>query len=249
MSNARFSILQARAVSDPKISNAQFRTLAALATFGDKDGWCFPKLQTLGDMVGKSKQAVSMDIKELVSLGYVQIQNQYRPDGSQKNNLYRIVFDLPPLTPPYPPVNASLTGGTDQVNPPLSSEVNPLTTHINAPIETKEEVVVVRPNIFKIYEQEIGVITPFVRDDLLDIEKEYPEGWFEKAIKEARQSTTRISMNYLRSILKRWKTEGLEKPREGKSYTSMTVEEKLNIAFAKIEQEKRDAAKDIEMPF
>ena len=51
------------------------------------------------------------------------------------------------------------------------------------------------------------------------MEKEYPDGWFEKAIKEARKSTTRISLNYLRAIMKRWKTDGLpQKIQEKKEY-------------------------------
>ena len=63
MTNARFSILQARAVEDKRISNSQFRTLAALGLYGDKDGWCFPKLKTLATILGKSRQAVNRDLQ------------------------------------------------------------------------------------------------------------------------------------------------------------------------------------------
>ena len=137
MSNARFSILQARAIGDTRISNSQFRTLAALGLYGDQEGWCFPKLSTLGKLLAKSKQAVSKDIQMLAELGYVEIKHQYREDGSQMNNLYRLVFDSIPTRQPdvdpnqqgvYPP-------STPDVDPPSISEVDALTPHINDPIK------------------------------------------------------------------------------------------------------------------
>ena len=133
MSNARFSILQAKAISDTRISNSQFRTLAALGLYGDQEGWCFPKLSTLGKLLAKSKQAVSKDIQMLAELGYVEVKHQYREDGSQMNNLYRLVFDSAPTRQPdvdphqqgvYPP-------STPDVDPPSISEVDALTTHVN----------------------------------------------------------------------------------------------------------------------
>ena len=135
MSNARFSIMPARAISDERISSAQLRTLAALAIYGDENGWCFPKLQTIGKMLGKSKQAVSMDIKALVDLGYVQKKPQFREDGSQKNNLYRILFDTPPLSWAEPPLSSEVDPPLSPgLNPPLSSEVDALTSQVNDPL-------------------------------------------------------------------------------------------------------------------
>ena len=49
MGNQRFSIIPAKAISDKRISNAQLRTLAALGVYGDKNGWCYPKLSTLAE--------------------------------------------------------------------------------------------------------------------------------------------------------------------------------------------------------
>jgi hypothetical protein len=64
-----------------------------LGIYGNEEGWCFPNLKTLGDDLGKSKQSVSKDIKALVELGYIQSKHQYRDDGSQRGNLYRLLFD------------------------------------------------------------------------------------------------------------------------------------------------------------
>jgi len=95
MSNARFSILQSKAVEDDTISDPQFRTLAALGCFGDKDGWCFPSLKTLAAKLHKSPQAVSKDIGRLTELGYLEKHPRFDKDGSRKSNLYRIKFDTP----------------------------------------------------------------------------------------------------------------------------------------------------------
>lgn len=82
-----------------------------------------------------------------------------------------------------------------------------------------------RPNIYKIYETEIGILTPFISDELDEIEKHYPDGWFTMAVKEAKSSTTRVSLNYIKKILVRWEKEGLPNKMNGqvKKYVSETV--------------------------
>lgn len=68
-----------------------------------------------------------------------------------------------------------------------------------------------RPNIYSVYEHEVGLLTPFICEELDWIEKEYPEGYFELAVKNAKQSSTRVSLNYIKKILERFKAEGLPK--------------------------------------
>ena len=220
MSNARFAILQASAVSDERVTSAQFRTLAALGTYGDKDGWCYPKLETLGKMLGKSKPAVSRDLAVLQELGYVEITKQYRKDGSQTVNLYRLVFDTPinvEATPPAPQVNPPLT---PEVNPPLTSEVNPLTSYINDPSERKDDEDVVgetpekiepenEKNIFLLYEKEIGALTPLMADELKCAKEDYPDHWIVEAIYTASRNNKR-SWSYVAAILKRWQVDGFK---------------------------------------
>lgn len=126
MTNARFSILQARAVSDARISNAQFRTLAALGIYADKDGVCFPKLKTIGSVIGKSKQAVSRDLQHLAECGYIEIAKQWRDDGGRMSNVYKLLYDDPRQ-------HCVDTPSTSEVDTPSTSEVDALTTHINAP--------------------------------------------------------------------------------------------------------------------
>ena len=64
-----------------------------------------------------------------------------------------------------------------------------------------------RPNVFAVYEQEIGMITPLIAEELKAAESEYSQGWIEDAIREAARNGKR-SWNYTRAILRRWEREG-----------------------------------------
>lgn len=57
-----------------------------------------------------------------------------------------------------------------------------------------------KPNIYKIYEANIGPLTPMIADELNDIEKTYPEGWFLDACKEAVKSKA-LNIRYILKVL------------------------------------------------
>lgn len=64
-----------------------------------------------------------------------------------------------------------------------------------------------RPNIFVLYEQNIGPLTPIVADELRDAEQTYPPRWIEEAIQKAAENNVR-KWRYILSILERWRQEG-----------------------------------------
>ncbi len=64
-----------------------------------------------------------------------------------------------------------------------------------------------QPNVFALYEENIGMLTPLIADELREAEKLYPEDWFKDAIKEA-VSLNKRSWRYISAILERWSTEG-----------------------------------------
>jgi DnaD/phage-associated family protein len=63
------------------------------------------------------------------------------------------------------------------------------------------------PGIFTLYEQNIGMLTPLIADELRDAEKLYPQAWIQDAIKEAVAHNKR-SWRYIARILERWSAEG-----------------------------------------
>ena len=69
------------------------------------------------------------------------------------------------------------------------------------------EILPERPNIYTLYEDNIGVLTPMTADALKDAEKEYPAHWLEEAVQEAVAHNKR-SWRYIQAILKNWETEG-----------------------------------------
>ncbi len=71
-----------------------------------------------------------------------------------------------------------------------------------------QAVPVVEPSdIYNLYEQNIGMLTPMIADELRDAEKHYPAEWVKDAIKEA-VALNRRNWRYIARILERWSTEG-----------------------------------------
>jgi DnaD/phage-associated family protein len=68
-------------------------------------------------------------------------------------------------------------------------------------------LLVERPNIFILYEQNIGPLTPLVADELRDAEQIYPLRWIEEAIQLAVENNVR-KWRYVLAILERWRQEG-----------------------------------------
>jgi DnaD/phage-associated family protein len=64
-----------------------------------------------------------------------------------------------------------------------------------------------RPNIFTLYEQNIGPLTPLMADELRDAEQTYAEDWIAEAFREAVRQNKR-NWKYILAILERWRTEG-----------------------------------------
>ena len=64
-----------------------------------------------------------------------------------------------------------------------------------------------RPNIFVLYENNIGMLNPIISQELKDAEELYPQNWIEDAFKEAVINNKR-SWKYILAILNRWNQEG-----------------------------------------
>ena len=62
-------------------------------------------------------------------------------------------------------------------------------------------------NIFALYEQNIGMITSIIAEELKEAEKLYPPQWIEEAFKEA-VTLNKRSWKYIARILERWASEG-----------------------------------------
>jgi hypothetical protein len=71
----------------------------------------------------------------------------------------------------------------------------------------------VRSNIFVLYEQNIGPLTPLIADELRDVMATYPSAWIEDAIKVAVRNNIR-KLKYILAVLDRMRAEGrVEQPK------------------------------------
>jgi DNA replication protein len=69
------------------------------------------------------------------------------------------------------------------------------------------EVQLERPNIFVLYEQNIGLLSPLIAEELRDAADHYPPEWIEAAFREAVMQNKR-SWKYISAILRNKETEG-----------------------------------------
>jgi DnaD/phage-associated family protein len=78
---------------------------------------------------------------------------------------------------------------------------------LKAGVQVKPETGRELPDIFTMYEENIGMLTPMIAEELREAEKLYPEAWIQDAIKEAAKQGIR-KWSYISAILERWSTEG-----------------------------------------
>ncbi len=81
------------------------------------------------------------------------------------------------------------------------------------------------PNIFSLYEQNIGMLTPMIAEELQEAEKTYPAEWIESAFKEA-VALNKRSWKYIARILERWATEGKDDGKLGRDFKKEDDREK-----------------------
>jgi DNA replication protein len=65
----------------------------------------------------------------------------------------------------------------------------------------------IQPNIYQLYQENIGPLTPIIADALKKAEDLYSEAWIKEAIQIAVQNNVR-RWRYVESILDRWQKEG-----------------------------------------
>jgi DNA replication protein len=64
-----------------------------------------------------------------------------------------------------------------------------------------------RPSVFKLYEDNIGMLTPLAAEELREAELTYPIDWIEDAFREAVGYNKR-NWRYIRRILENWRVNG-----------------------------------------
>ena len=72
-----------------------------------------------------------------------------------------------------------------------------------------------RANIFSVYEENIGILTPLLAEEMKEAEQAYPWPWIEEAFKIA-VSRNKRNWRYIEATLRRWATEGKDDGESGR---------------------------------
>ena len=64
-----------------------------------------------------------------------------------------------------------------------------------------------RSSAFRLYEENVGLLTPLIVEQLAEAERTYPEEWIVEAFREA-AAYNRRNWRYIQRILERWASEG-----------------------------------------
>lgn len=76
-----------------------------------------------------------------------------------------------------------------------------------------------RPNIYRLYEENIGALTPLIAQALDEAEKQYPAEWIEDAFRIAVENNVR-RWKYMEAILKSWQERGRDETHQRDSEKS-----------------------------
>lgn len=75
-------------------------------------------------------------------------------------------------------------------------------------------IIIERPSVYALYEQNIGLLTPILAERLQEAEGRYPAEWIESAFEEAVTNNKR-NWRYIERILERWAAEGKTSGKNG----------------------------------
>lgn len=81
------------------------------------------------------------------------------------------------------------------------------------------------PNVFRLYEENVGAITPMLAEELAEAEQRFPAPWLEAAFREA-VSLNKRNWRYIAAILERWAAEGPDYETPGRDTEAERLEQR-----------------------
>jgi len=193
-----FVMIDRRPIENAELSWGAKGVLAYLLS--RPDNWTV----RLGDLVNRSPDGVYKIrgyVRELKKAGHIQAV-EHRDEKTKRILEYVLeVYELPFSTKPLTNFlhAANLQAGNLTLNNKDLNDIH------------EEEEGGEKTNIFTLYTQEIGLLTPTIADAIEDWEKDVPEQWMKDAITEAVKNNAR-NWKYVEAILRRWKSQGSQEP-------------------------------------
>lgn len=207
-----------------------------------EDGVCRASLSRLANDLQLDEATVMRHTQKLVEDGYF---IDLTPERRNRPHVYRDAGRIV--------MKSSLTAGVAQSNTGIAQSKATI-AQSNAgiaqsqlikdsikPSINQEQQEGERPNIYAVYEKEIGLLTPYIADAMKEMEAALPAAWILDAMKEAAANNKR-NWKYVQAILKRWQEQGSQEPRKGKAKVSTPAPVKRT---AEALEQARQAAKSL----
>lgn len=118
LSNKRYAIIPARAISDPSLAPYDLLVLATLGLFVSRSGVSFPTYETIRAYTGLSKSSITACLKRLVNNGIIRKLQQKRfPSQTSPwlTSRYQVLFKADDPIPSDEEMKASIPFATDSV--------------------------------------------------------------------------------------------------------------------------------------
>jgi DnaD/phage-associated family protein len=204
-----FVMIDRRPIENPALSWRAKGILTYLIS--RPDNW----IVRLGDLVKRSPDgvyAVRAALKELTNAGHL-TRKEERENGKFKQYVL-LVHEVA--------ITSTPTNSPQAVEPHavLSQAVNLTLNDIDSVNENElNEIEEGRNPLFSLYENNIGMLTPKIADDIEASEKKYTFDWVADSIGLGGKNGAK-HFNYCISVLDRWKREGKTEKRPGKKQTA-----------------------------
>lgn len=169
------------------------------------DGVCRAAMDTIAGELGMASKTIARHVDLLCKDGYLL---DLTPDLRNKPHIYADTGKIK--------VKISFEAGRTESPSKSTRTLSPSHSDLKSDEESTTNRGEVLKNIFTHYEGNIGILTPMIADSLTDAEKVYPLEWIVGAIRLAVENNKR-NWRYCEEILKRWKDEGKDEGRGGKS--------------------------------
>lgn len=90
ISTGRWGRISASWLAHPDIDADAMAVLAALSTYADRDGRCWPSQTTLANLLKRSRSWVNKVITRLNSIGLIEVRDRWSANGGRLSSLYQL---------------------------------------------------------------------------------------------------------------------------------------------------------------
>lgn len=173
--------------------------LLAIADHANDDGEAWPGLRRLGVKTALSRQGLMDTIEALKYHNLLTVDEE--PSKLHTNNYTINVSEI----------TAMSSHLTTPCKATLHADVKPLDQNHQLSLKEEEEGKTQKKidtaKIYKTYENNIGIITQMISDEIGGLIDDYPIDWVTEAIKSAAMNNAR-KMSYIKGTLRNWKENG-----------------------------------------